>query len=161
MQLETTPPAPVLGGQALIEVLDQLAVIDAENAVAYAWCADHAHGLELRALFTRRAAECLAASQEMREVSLEHGAKPHEAEPPRRGWRPAPGPDDEVDVRMFDAAARASAAALESHHAALRKDLPLTVLAVVQRQCEVEQRGHDDLRQLREQMSETTRAGIH
>jgi hypothetical protein len=151
VQLETTPPAPVLSGQQLIEVLDQLANVDAENAVSYAWCETHAQARELRALFTRRAAECLAASQELREVSLEHGARPQEAEPPRRGWRPPPGGAD-GDLRLLDAAAGAAAAALETHHAALRRDLPLTVLAVVQRQCEVEQRGHEDLRQLHEQL---------
>jgi uncharacterized protein (TIGR02284 family) len=132
-------------------------VLDAENAAAYGWCAEHAQAREARALFTRRAAECLAASQELREVAVEHGAKPLEAEPPRRGWRPAAATGSDVDLRMFDAGQRAAAAALECYHAALRKDLPLTVLAVVQRQCEVEQRGHDDVRQLHEQI----RAEVH
>jgi hypothetical protein len=47
---------------------------------------------------------------------------------------------------------RASESALERYRGALRKDLPLTVLALVQRQSEIEQRGHDDLQRMAERM---------
>ena len=156
MTVETTPAALMSEGQ-VVDVLNELIETAKDGEAGYAWCADHCTAAALRGLCVRRAAEASAAARELQELVLAHGGRPEDqgtvAGALRRGWVTVlSGQQASDDLQMLGASVRASDSALERYRAALRKDLPLTVLAVVQRQSEVEQRGHDDLQQMAERM---------
>ena len=161
MTVETTPAALMSEGQ-VVDVLNELIETAKDGEAGYAWCADHCTAAALRGLCVRRAAETAAAARELQDLVLTHGGKPEEhgteAGAVRRGWVTVlSGQQASDDLQMLESCLQASDSALERYRAALRKDLPLTVLALVQRQSEIEQRGHDDL----QRMAERLRAVAH
>lgn len=156
MTVETTPAALMSEGQ-VVEVLNELIETAKDGEAGYAWCADHCTAAAVRGLCLRRAAEAAAVERELQDLVLAHGGRPEDqgtvSGALRRGWVTVlSGLQASDDLQMLVACVHASESALERYRAALRKDLPLTVLAVVQRQSEIEQRGHDDLQQMAERM---------
>jgi uncharacterized protein (TIGR02284 family) len=156
MTVETTPAALMSEGQ-VVDVLNELIEIARDGEAGHAWCAEHCTAAALRGLCVRRAAETAAAAGELQELVLVHGGRPEDhgtvSGAVRRGWVTVlSGLQTSDDLQMLGACVRASESALERYRGALRKDLPLTVLALVQRQSEIEQRGHDDLQRMAERM---------
>ena len=161
MTVETTPAA-LMSEDQVVAVLNELVETGKDGEAGFAWCAEHCASVPLRALCVRRAAEAGAAARELPDLVVAHGGQPTASGTKsgvvRRGWvTVVSGMQASDDLTMLDACLRASESALERYRAALRKDLPLTVMAVVQRQCEVEQRGHGDL----QHMAERVRAVAH
>ena len=161
MPVQTTPAA-LMSEEQVIAVLNELGETARDSEAGFAWCAEHCTAAALRGLCVRRAAETAAAARELQDLVLTHGGKPEtrgtESGAVRRGWVTVlSGLQASDDLQMLDACVQASESALERYRAALRKDLPLTVLALVQRQSEIEQRGHEDL----QHMAARLRAAAH
>ena len=148
-----TTPAALISEEQVIAVLNELAETARDSEAGFTWCAEHCGAAALRGLCVRRAAETAAAARELQDLVLTHGGKPEtrgtDAGAVRRGWVTVlSGLPASDDLQMLEACVKASESALERYRAALRKDLPLTVLALLQRQSEIEQRGHEDLQHM-------------
>ena len=145
-----TQPAALMSEAQVVAVLNELGETARDSEAGFSWCADHCTAAALRGLCVRRAAESAAAVRELQDLVLTHGGKPEEhgtvSGAVRRGWVTVlSGQQAADDLQMLESCTQASESALERYRAVLRKDLPLTVLALVQRQSEIEQRGHADL----------------
>jgi uncharacterized protein (TIGR02284 family) len=152
MTVETTPAA-LMSEEQVVDVLNGLVESAKDGEAGFAWCAEHGADAALRGLCVRRAAEAAAAARELQDLVVAHGGQAEDhgtvSGALRRGWVTVlSGLQASDDLQMLTACLRASESALERYRAALRKDLPLTVLALVQRLSEIEQRGQDDLQQM-------------
>lgn len=141
----------------VVHVLNELIENCKDGEYGFGKCAEHAKSPQLKQSFTSRAAECQTAATELQDLVVRHGGRPEKsgtvAGSVHRGWLALRGTvalND--DLSMLEECERGEDTAIARYRAALKKDLPPTVQAVVQRQAMGAQRNHDEIKRLRDQL---------
>lgn len=157
MQMQSTNPNTLIKDDEVVEVLNDLVETSKDGEYGFRVCAEHCKSAELKTVFERRSAECRAAAQELQRLVAEYGGKPETggtvSGAMHRGWLAVRGTvalND--DLSMLEESERGEDTARDRYRKALKKPLPPSVLAVVQRQAEGVQRNHDEVKRLRDQM---------
>jgi uncharacterized protein (TIGR02284 family) len=137
------------------DVLNDLIETCKDGQFGFDACAKHTHSSELRSLFSARAEGCENAARELQELVVQYGGKPESsgsaAGALHRGWLAVRGSlTSQSDRSMLDECERGEDTALQRYRDALRQDLPASVRAVVERQCEGVERNHDMIKGLRD-----------
>lgn len=154
---QTDMPATSVASDAdVVDVLNDLIENCKDGEYGFRKCAEHSKAAQLKQVFQSRAAECQAAAAELQDLVVRHGGRPEDsgtvAGAAHRGWlavRGAVALND--DLSMLEECERGEDTAIARYRAALKRELPAAVLAVVQRQAQGAQRNHDQIRQLRDQ----------
>jgi uncharacterized protein (TIGR02284 family) len=139
----------------IISTLNDLIETSKDGEQGFLACAEDLKDPQLKASFTLRAQECAAAAEELQELVRALGGVAEISSSVsgalHRRWVDikslVTGKDN---VSILNECERGEDVALESYRAALEKDLPENVRAVVQRQFEGVQRNHERVRHLRD-----------
>ena len=157
MQKQSSMSGSVMADDEVVEVLNDLVETSKDGEYGFRVCAEHAKSAELKRIFERHSAECRTGAQELQTLVAEYGGKPEAggtvAGAMHRGWLAVRGTvalND--DLSMLEECERGEDTAKNAYRKALKKDLPPSVLTVVQRQAEGVQRNHDEIKALRDQM---------
>jgi uncharacterized protein (TIGR02284 family) len=141
--------------EEITEVLNDLVETSKDGEYGFRVCADHCKAAALKTVFERHSAECRAAARELQTLVAEYGGKPETggsvSGAMHRGWLAVRGTvalND--DLSMLEEAERGEDTARDRYRKALRRDLPPSVRAVVQRQADGVLRNHDEIKGLRD-----------
>jgi len=157
-----SPNIAAMTDEEIAEVLNDLVETSKDGEYGFRVCADHCKAAELKTVFERHSAECRAAAQELQTLVAEYGGKPETggsvSGAMHRGWLAVRGTvalND--DLSMLEEAERGEDTARDRYRKALRRDLPPSVRAVIQRQSDGVQRNHDEIKLLRDRKRATQR----
>jgi uncharacterized protein (TIGR02284 family) len=143
-----------MNNKEVISTLNDLIETCKDGEEGFRVCAADLHDSHLKMSFTERAESCATAAAELQQLVMSLGGKPETNSSVsgalHRRW---------VDIRslitgkdnlaVLKECERGEDVALKGYHAALEKDLPPDVRAVVDRQLVGVQRNHDRVKQLR------------
>ena len=157
-----SPNIAAMTDEEIAEVLNDLVETSKDGEYGFRVCADHCKAAELKTVFERHSAECRTAAQELQTLVAEYGGKPETggsvSGAMHRGWLAVRGTvalND--DLSMLEEAERGEDTARDRYRKALRRDLPPSVRAVIQRQSDGVQRNHDEIKLLRDRKRATQR----
>ena len=158
MQTQSTPT--VMSDDKVVEVLNDLVETSKDGEYGFRVCVEHSTAADLKTVFERHSAECRKAAQELQSLVAEYGGKPETggtvSGAMHRGWLAVRGTVSlNDDLSVLEEAERGEDTARDRYRKALKKDLPPSVLTVVQRQAEGARRNHDEIKRLRDQMRAT------
>ncbi len=147
-----------LTNDSVIDVLNDLLENTRDGEYGFRLCAEELEEASpLKRVFTDRAAQCGVAAQELTALVAQYGGTPAEGGTAsgamHRGWvhvKGAVGANSELS--MLEECERGEDAAVSRYRKALKQELPIDVLALVQRQADGAQRNHDQIRDLRNQV---------
>jgi uncharacterized protein (TIGR02284 family) len=139
-----------------LATLNDLIECSKDGEYGFRASAQHVESDTLRQTLARRAEECRAAADELRDLLLQCDGKPLDRGSAlgavHRGWVAVKGTlAGYSDLAVLEEVERGEGSALATYSKAVRKDLPPFVQTVVQRQYEGVKRHHDEIRSLREQ----------
>ena len=140
----------------IIDTLNDLVETCKDGEHGFRTCAEHAKSSSLRQALEMRADGCRISAAELQQLVSDQGGKPDDhgtlAAAAHRGWVAVRGAlSGHTDVAILEECERGEDTALERYRDALRKDLPATIVAVVERQYEGAKRNHAAIRLLRDQ----------
>lgn len=149
-----------MDNQDIIDTLNKLVETSKDGEYGFQNSAEHVKSASLRDLFTRRAADCRQAANELQMMVRAIGGTPEKdgtaVGAVHRGWVAVRGTlSGYTDLAMLEECERGEDAALGRYRKALEKDLPADVRALIQRQQDGAQRNHDQIRTLRDQARAT------
>lgn len=147
-----------LANDGVVGMLNELLENAHDGDYGYRVCSEELDDSStLKRVFRDRADQCRAAGADLAALVTQYGGTPVEGGSAcgavHRGWvhvKAAVGANSELS--MLEECERGDAAALARYRKALKQDLPIDVLALVQRQADAAQRDHDQMRDLRDQM---------
>jgi uncharacterized protein (TIGR02284 family) len=157
MQTKSINPTAVMADDEVVDILNDLVETSKDGEYGFRVCAEHCKSPQLKAVFERHSAECRVGAQELQSLVAEYGGKPETggtvSGAMHRGWLAVRGTvalND--DLSMLEESERGEDTARDRYRKALKRDLPPSVLTVVQRHAEGVQRNHDEIKRLRDQM---------
>jgi uncharacterized protein (TIGR02284 family) len=157
MQMKSVNPSAVMADDEVVDILNDLVETSKDGEYGFRVCAEHCKSPDLKTVFERHSAECRRAAEELQTLVGEYGGRPETSGTVsgamHRGWLAVRGTmalND--DLSMLEESERGEDTARDRYRRALKKELPPSVLAVVQRQAEGVQRNHGDIKRLRDQM---------
>lgn len=160
--MQSTHASAVMTDDAVVEAINDLIETSKDGEYGFRVCAEHCKSAQLKAFFERRSAECRQGAQELQMIVAEYGGKPETggtvSGAMHRGWLAVRGTvalND--DLSMLEECERGEDIAKDRYRKALKKELPTTVLVVVQRQAEGVQRNHDEVKRLRDELRATSK----
>ncbi|AMM23407.1 ferritin-like domain-containing protein [Variovorax sp. PAMC 28711] len=147
-----------LANDKVVGVLNDLLENAHDGEYGFRVCADEVDASSaLKRVFGERAVQCRVAGNELAALIAQYGGTPAEGGSAtgamHRGWvhvKAAVGANSELS--MLEECERGEDAAVARYRKALKQDLPIDVLALVQRQADGAQRNHDQIRDLRDQV---------
>jgi uncharacterized protein (TIGR02284 family) len=139
-----------------IATLNDLIECSKDGEYGFRASAQHVESDTLRQTLARRADECQAAADELRNLLVQCGGTPPDRGSAlgavHRGWVAVKGTlAGYSDLAVLMEVERGEDRALATYSKAIKKDLPPFLHTVVQRQFEGVKRNHDEIRTLREQ----------
>lgn len=142
----------------LISTLNNLVETSRDGEEGFRTSAEHAKDAQLKSLFQNRAQSCAAAVRELQDIVLAHGGKAAEGGSVsgslHRRWvdikSMVTGRDDQAILNEVE---RGEDVAVDSYKKALSQSLPPDVQTLVERQYQGVLRNHDQIKQLRNQLS--------
>lgn len=146
-----------MDNEHVVNILNDLIETCNDGEYGFDSCAKHAATPETQQLFSRRAAQCREATQELRTLVLQYHGTPDDGGSAsgalHRGWVAVIGTlTGASDKRMLEEAERGEDAALGRYRKALREEgLPAEVRSVIERQMAGVQQNHDQIKVLRDQ----------
>ncbi|MDP9920747.1 uncharacterized protein (TIGR02284 family) [Variovorax boronicumulans] len=147
-------PGDVLSTDSVVHVLNHLLAGARDDAHAFRVYTDEVKAHRLKEVFASRAAQCQAAASQLVELVITCGGQPAGGGTAlgavHRGWahvKAAMGAASESSV--LDACARADDAAVARYREALALRLPMGIRQILQMQAHDAQRGHAQVRLLR------------
>jgi uncharacterized protein (TIGR02284 family) len=151
-----------MASKDIVTTLNDLIETCKDSEYGFTACAKHVESTELRNLFTQRAAEAQRAANELQTYVVQYGGEPDKGGSAtgalHRGWVAVRGSlVGYSDQAMLEECERGEDAALARYRKALKSEaLPEALRAVIERQCLVVQRQHDEIKALRDHHSATT-----
>lgn len=144
----------------LISTLNNLIETCKDGEEGFRTCAEDAMGLQLKTMFTTRSQRCATAARELQDLVRSLGGDPETdssfAATLHRRWinikSAVLGKDNEAILNECE---RGEDMALRSYRAALAKDFPAPIRAVVDRQYQGVLQNHDQIKLLRDQTKVT------
>ncbi len=140
----------------VIDVLNDLLENSRDGEYGFSSLAEEVETSALKTVFLDRAAQCREAARELADMVTRYGGKPAEggtvSGAMHRGWvhvKGAVGANSEQS--MLDECERGEDAAVARYRKALKHNLPMDVLALVERQAQGAKRNHDQMKMLRDQ----------
>lgn len=144
------------GDDEVVDVLNDLLENARDGEYGFSSLAEEVEASALKTVFSDRAAQCREAARELAEMVTRYGGEPAEGGTVsgalHRGWvhvKGAVGANSEQS--MLDECERGEDAAVARYRKALKQNLPMDVLALVERQAQGAQRNHDQMKMLRDQ----------
>ncbi len=139
----------------VVDTLNALIETSGDGEYGFNACVAHTGSANLKMLFRQHAARCSDAATELRGHVSRLGGEPEEGGTAmgamHRGWVAVRGTlSGYSDQAMLDECERGEDAALERYRKALKETLPPDIHAVVQRQMDGVQKGHDEIKALRD-----------
>lgn len=143
-----------------VDTLNTLIETSKDGEYGFRTSADNVRQADLKASFTRRAAECGQAARELQELVVKFGGKAEDtgtvAGAAHRGWVAVKATlSGYTDLAILEETERGEDSALASYRRALENDLPAPVRVIIERQLEGVKRNHAEVRKLREQARST------
>lgn len=144
-----------------IDVLNELIETSKDGEYGFATCAEYAKSPDLQALFMQRAAQCRQAAEELQRHVVQLGGEPDTGGSAsgamHRGWVAVRATLASYnDPAMLEECERGEDAAVERYADALKEDLPPATRTLVNAQYQGARRNHDQIRNLRDQLKETS-----
>ena len=140
----------------VVDVLNDLLENSRDGEYGFTTLAEEVEASALKTVFLDRAAQCREAARELADMVIRYGGKPAEggtvSGAMHRGWvhvKGAVGANSEQS--MLDECERGEDAAVARYREALKNNLPMDVLALVERQAQGAKRNHDQMKMLRDQ----------
>jgi uncharacterized protein (TIGR02284 family) len=139
----------------VIDCLNDLIETTKDGEYGFRASAEQVNEPQLKQLFARRADECQASATELQQLVTSLGGNAEESGSAggamHRGWVAVKTKlSSFTDLAVLEDVERGEDEALASYREAVKKDLPPTVAAVVQRQYDGVKRNHDQIRNLRD-----------
>lgn len=139
-----------------ISALNNLIETSRDGEEGFRTSAEHARDVQLKSLFSNRAASCAQAVQELQQVVQAQGGKPTDSSSMsgalHRRWvdfkSAITGQDD---VAILNEVERGEDVAVASYKKALALDLPSDIRNLIERQYQGVLKNHDQVKQLRNQ----------
>lgn len=152
--------ADALANDEVVDVLNDLLEISRDGEYGFRALADDVKASsQLKQIFGERAAQCRIAATELMAMISQYGGTPADGGTAggavHRGWvhvKAAVGANGEES--MLDECERGEDAAVAAYRKALKQNLPIDVLTLVQRQADGAQRNHDQIKMLRDESRE-------
>lgn len=140
----------------VVDTLNDLIETCKDGEYGFRTSAEYMRSADTRQQFERRAEECRMAAAELQSLVVQIGGTAEDsgtvAGAAHRGWVAVKGTlAGYTDKAILEETERGEDTALERYRAALDKNLPPQVQAVVQRQYEGVKRNHAQVRTLRDQ----------
>jgi uncharacterized protein (TIGR02284 family) len=141
----------------ITSVLNELVETSKDGEKGFRQGAEDAKNPELKALLSRRAADCAAGAAQLQEQVAALGGKPEDhgtaAGAMHRGWVSLKSAvAGRTDLAILEECERGEDVAKARYQDALKENLPPQVLALVQIQYEGVVRNHDQIRDLRNRL---------
>jgi uncharacterized protein (TIGR02284 family) len=153
-----------LSSDDVVDVLNDLLENARDGEYGFQTCAGQVENPAAKQLFARRADGCRQASVELMQWIRTYGGEPASGGTAtgamHRGWvqlKGSVGADSELSI--LESCERGEDAAVARYRKALKQSLPADVRAVVQKQADGAQRNHDQIRDLRNALRESSDAG--
>lgn len=139
----------------VVDTLNHLVENAKDGEYGFDSCAEHARTPELKQSLTQYAQQCRLQAQELQARVAALGGEPEDGGTAggklHRGWVAVKGTlAGYSDVAMLEECERGEDASLARYRKTLNLDLPVDVRVLLERQCEVVQRTHDEVRALRD-----------
>ena len=139
-----------------ISALNNLIETSRDGEEGFRTSAEHARDVQLKSLFSNRAASCAHAVEELQQGVQAQGGKPTDSSSMsgalHRRWvdfKSAISGQD--DVAILNEAERGEDVAVASYKKALSLDLPSDIRSLIERQYQGVLKNHDQVKQLRNQ----------
>lgn len=150
-----------MDNDAVVNCLNDLIETSKDGEYGFRTCAERATASELKAFFTKRAANCASAATELQGLVRQHGGKAESsgsvAGTLHRGWVSVrDAVSGTSDQSVLDECERGEDAALARYRKALKQELPPAVKAVVEKQMAGVQANHDEVKRLRDSAKSRT-----
>ena len=140
----------------ITSILNDLVETSKDGEKGFRTAAEDTQNVELKSIFTQRAADCSKGAAELQQLVASIGGEPEQggsmAGAMHRGWvdlKSAVTKRD--DLAILEECERGEDVAKARYRKALEETLPEDVRSVVQRQCDGAMRNHDQIRDLRDQ----------
>ena len=141
----------------IVSTLNNLIETCKDGEAGFRTCGEDASNTQLKSLFADRAQSCATACRELQDLVRAYGGKPETRSSLtgtlHRRWidikSSIVGKDDEAVLNECE---HGEDVALRAYREALAKELPSTVLTVVERQSLGVRQNHDQIKHLREQV---------
>ncbi|HUS24208.1 MAG TPA: PA2169 family four-helix-bundle protein [Candidatus Binatia bacterium] len=143
-----------------IRILNDLIRVSEDGKKGFTESAERAEDLELKTLFTERAAGCAEAGRELQQLVQTLGGKPAGDEgsvagAAHRGWVKLKSVVGDKDVNVLEEVERGEDYAKAQYMKALKADLLPSVRGIVERQYRGVIANHDRVKELRERFRAT------
>ena len=138
-----------------IDTLNNLLECCRDGEYGFRECAAHTKAHDVKTVLTQRAGDCKLAAAELHQLIVQMGGEPDDggsvSEALHRGWVAVKGTlSGYSDYDMLDECERAEDVALAQYRKALKQSLPLSAMAVVERQAQGVQLNHDQIKTMRD-----------
>lgn len=145
-----------MNNEEIVSTLNDLIETSKDGEDGFRSCADNASDPTLKTFFANRAQSCAAAVLELQQLVRNHGGDPETSSGIggvlHRRWLDVKslltGKDDKAVLQECE---RGEDYAKSSYQAALKKDLPAEVRAVIDKQYQGVLKNHDQVKSLRDQ----------
>ena len=137
-----------------IDTLNNLLETCRDGEFGFTESAEHTKTPEIKSVFLQRADDCRMAAAELQQLIINMGGEPDEggsvSGAMHRGWVAVKGTlSGYSDINMLEECERAEDVALAQYRKALKQNLPLHAITMVERQAQGTQRNHDQIRDMR------------
>ena len=137
-----------------IDTLNNLLETCRDGEFGFTESAEHTKTPEIKSVFLQRADDCRMAAAELQQLIINMGGEPDEggsvSGAMHRGWVAIKGTlSGYSDINMLEECERAEDVALAQYRKALKQNLPLHAITMVERQAQGTQRNHDQIRDMR------------
>lgn len=138
----------------LVGWINSLIEVCKDGEYGFRACAEHAHRIELRSLFSERSEQCGDAAAELQGLVVEQLSGRPETQGSaggalHRGWVAVKGSlAGYTDLSLLEECVRAEGVAREHYIAVMERDLPRVVIDVLVRHLEGIKRNHAEMRML-------------
>lgn len=137
-----------------IDTLNNLLETCRDGEFGFTESAEHTKTQEIKSVFLQRAEDCRMAATELQQLIINMGGEPDEggsvSGAMHRGWVAIKGTlSGYSDINMLEECERAEDVALAQYRKALKQNLPLHAITIVDRQAQGTQKNHDQIRDMR------------
>ena len=137
-----------------IDTLNNLLETCRDGEFGFTESAEHTKTPEIKSVFLQRADDCRMAAAELQQLIINMGGEPDEggsvSGAMHRGWVAVKATlSGYSDINMLEECERAEDVALAQYRKALKQNLPLHAITMVERQAQGTQRNHDQIRDMR------------
>ncbi|MDB5818105.1 MAG: aldehyde dehydrogenase [Rhizobacter sp.] len=141
----------------VVKALNDLIETSKDGEMGFDKSADQVKNSELKALFKQRAAECRQSASELQAQVTQYGGSPQTGGSTvgalHRTWVQVRGSISTLsDHAVLEECERGEDHALARYRAALKEELPATLMTLVERQLQGVQRNHDQIKSLRDKL---------